>query len=275
MLSYRHIFHPTDFSPSEPASFIHAVKLACLTQGELTIMHVDPAVRREDFEDFPRVRPLLEKWGLLPKGSKKQDVAKLGIQISKVRTVADNATSALLKRLATHPADLLVLSTHQREGLTMLTHQTIAEPVARGAHAKTLFVPAGVAGFVSSDTGIPSISRILIPVSPQPNAQMAIDAAVELVTSIGSENVLFELVFLGSEENFPRLNKPERPGWKWERLIAKGSPADWILAAGNEFDVDLIVMVTEGHNSILDVLRGSTTERVLRGARSPLLSIPT
>ena len=49
---------------------------------------------------------------------------------------------------------------------------------------------------------------------------------------------------------------------------------EWILAAGAEFDVDLIVMTTKGQDSVLDLLRGSTTERVLRGARCPLLAIP-
>ena len=49
---------------------------------------------------------------------------------------------------------------------------------------------------------------------------------------------------------------------------------EWILAAGAEFDVDLIVMATKAQDSLLDMLRGSTTERVLRGARCPLLAIP-
>lgn len=238
------------------------------------MMHVDPSVVREDFEDFPRIRPLLTKWGLLPEGSAKQDVGKLGITINKVRTVANNAAGAILQHLALHPADLLVLSTHQREGLARLTHPAVAEPVARGAHAPALFLPAGVEGFVAARTGAPNLKRILIPVTRHPDAQPAVDAAVELADALGSNHVLFELVYLGSEEDFPRLSKADRPGWTWERLVAKGSPADWILAVGKDFDVDLIVMMTEGHNSVIDMLRGSTTERVLRGARSPLLAIP-
>ena len=37
---------------------------------------------------------------------------------------------------------------------------------------------------------------------------------------------------------------------------------------------DLVVMGTEGHDSIRDMLRGSTTERVLRHATCPLLIVP-
>ncbi|HRC44731.1 MAG TPA: universal stress protein, partial [Nitrospira sp.] len=51
------IFHPTDFSQDSQVAFAHALKLALVFRAELTIMHVDPAVSPEGFEDFPRIRP--------------------------------------------------------------------------------------------------------------------------------------------------------------------------------------------------------------------------
>lgn len=274
MLPFRRIFHPTDFSAADAAAFAHAVKLTCLVQGELTMMHVDPTIERKAFEDFPRIRPLLARWGVLPEGSSKEDVAKLGVQIKRIRAVADDATGALLQQLTAHPTELLVLSTHQREGLARLTHHAVAEPVARGTHARTLFLPAGVEGFVSAETGRANLTRVLIPLAHKPHPQPAIDLAAALASTLGSENVLFELVCLGKETNPPKFTHPERPGWTWNTLVAKGDPVEWILAAGAEFDVDLIVMTTEGHTSLFDLLRGSTTERVVRGARCPLLAIP-
>ncbi|MDP1945917.1 MAG: universal stress protein [Nitrospirota bacterium] len=274
MLPFRRIFNPTDFSALDSAAFAHALKLTCLVQGELTMMHVDPAVGRKDFEDFPRIRPLLARWGVLPEGSSKEDVVKLGIQIQRVRAIADHATDAILQQLMAHPTDLLVLSTHQREGFARLTHKAVAEPISRKTHTKTLFVPTGVEGFVSTETGKINLTRVLIPIVHTPNPQPAIDLAAELASALGSENVLFELVHLGKEADLPKFTKPERPGWSWETLAAKGDPVEWILAAGAEFDVDLIVMMTEGHSSLFDLLRGSTTERVVRGARCPLLAIP-
>ena len=274
MLSFRRIFHPTDFSAADRAAFAHAVKLTCLAQGELTMMHVDPTIERKDFEDFPRIRPLLARWGVLPEGSSKEDVRELGVQIKRVRAVADDATGAILQQLMAHPTELLVLSTHQREGLARLTHHGVAEPLARGAHARTLFVPAGVEGFVSAETGRTSLTRVLIPIAHKPHPQPAIDLAAALASALGSENVLFELVHLGKETDPPKLTKPEQPGWSWNTLVAKGDPVEWILAAGADFDVDLIVMTTEGHTSLFDLLRGSTTERVVRGARCPVLAIP-
>ena len=274
MLPFRRIFHPTDFSAADSAAFAHAVKLTYLVQGELTMMHVDPTIGRKDYEDFPRIRPLLVRWGVLQEGCSKDDVAKLGVQIKRVRAVADNATGALLQQLAAHPTELLVLSTHQREGLARLTHHAVAEPLARGTHARTLFVPTGVEGFVSAKTGRTNLTRVLIPLAHKPHPQPAIDLAADLANTLGCETVLFELVHLGTEADPPKFTKPERPGWSWDTLVAKGDPVEWILAAGADFDVDLIVMTTEGHTSLFDLLCGSTTERVVRGARCPLLAIP-
>ena len=274
MLPFHKIFHPTDFSVADQTAFAHAVKLTCLVQGELTMMHVDPTIGRQSFEDFPRIRPLLARWGVLPEGSSKEDVANLGVHIKRVRAVSDNTTGAILQHLTTHPTELLVLSTHQREGLARFTHHAVAEPLARGTHARTLFIPAGVEGFVSAETGRTNLTRVLIPLAHKPHPQPAIDLAADLARTLGSENVLFELVHLGEEADLQKFTKPERPGWSWNTLGAKGDPVEWILAAGAEFDVDLIVMMTEGHTNLFDLLRGSTTERVVRGTRCPLLAIP-
>jgi nucleotide-binding universal stress UspA family protein len=43
--------------------------------------------------------------------------------------------------------------------------------------------------------------------------------------------------------------------------------------AAIELDVDLIAMPTAGHHGVLDALRGSTTERVIRHAPCPVLAL--
>ena len=238
------------------------------------MMHVDHTVGRQGFEDFPRIRPLLARWGMLPEGCSKEDVARLGVQIKRVRAISDDTTGTILQHLTTHPTELLVLSTHQREGLARLTQPAVAEPIARGTHAKTLFVPAGVEGFVSAETGRTNLTRVLIPLTHKPDSQAAIDLAAHLASTLDSKNVLFELIHLEKNGDLQKFTHPERSGWSWNTLVATGDPAEWILAAGADFDVDLIVMMMERHTSLFDLLRGSTTERVVRGIRCPLLAIP-
>ena len=53
-----------------------------------------------------------------------------------------------------------------------------------------------------------------------------------------------------------------------------GDPVDEIVAAASEWAADLIVMTTQAHTGVLDALRGSTTERILRRASCPVLAVP-
>ena len=273
-LSIHRIFHPTDFSQDSQVAFVHALKLALAYRAELTIMHVDPAVSPEGFEDFPRIRPTLATWGLLPESSSKSDVTKLGLHIRKVRALATDAKQAIIHHLTTAPTDLMVLATHQHEGFARWVHHSLAEPVSREMHVKTLFVPAQVEGFVARETGQTSLHRLLLPISVEPSSQPAIDAAAALVSQLSTSPVTLTLVHAGTEPDVDTLVLPQKADWSWNQLFGKGDPVEWTLAAGAEFDVDLIVMATKGQDSLMDMLRGTTAERVLRGARCPLLAIP-
>ena len=57
-------------------------------------------------------------------------------------------------------------------------------------------------------------------------------------------------------------------------ILRSGNVVDAIVNAAIEFDIDLIGMPTAGHHGVLDALRGSTTERVIRHAPCPVLAVP-
>jgi nucleotide-binding universal stress UspA family protein len=56
--------------------------------------------------------------------------------------------------------------------------------------------------------------------------------------------------------------------------VRVGNPADGILAAAARERADLIVMGTQGLGGVRKWLLGSTTERVLRRTRTPVLAVP-
>ncbi|MGQ0810005.1 MAG: universal stress protein, partial [Nitrospiraceae bacterium] len=196
-LALNRILHPTDFSPASGVAFAHALKLALLSRAELTIMHIDPNVANQDFEDFPRIRPTLARWGILPEGSTKEQVRSLGIYVRKIRAIARDPTEAIVQHLTMHPTDLVVLATHQYEGAARWLHQAVAEPVARSTHAMTLFVPSNVDGFVSLQDGTSKLERIVIPVALYPHRQPAINAACALALALNARQVAFQLVHVG------------------------------------------------------------------------------
>ena len=56
-------------------------------------------------------------------------------------------------------------------------------------------------------------------------------------------------------------------------MLLTGSPFLEIIQYAKENNVDLIVMGTHGHSGLVHVLLGSVTERVVRKAPCPVLTI--
>ena len=155
-----------------------------------------------------------------------------------------------------------------------LLHPALAEAIARTAGTRTLFVPRRVPGFVDAATGAVALRQVLIPVDREPHPQRAIDVAAGLIRSLGSAQGALTVLHVGAEGDLPQWTPPELPGWSVESVSVAGEVVDTILEVSDERDADLIVMGTRGHHGFLDALRGSTTERVLRGAECPVLTVP-
>lgn len=158
------IFYPSDFSQVSEIAFAHALKLALLAKAELSILHVAHQPEDVHWTDFPGVRRTLERWGILPAGSSREEVVGMGMNVKKIVSLHTDPVLAILDYLEKHLTNLIVLATHQREGLARWMHKAVAEPIARHAGEMTLFVPCGVAGFVSLDNGALTLRRIVIPV---------------------------------------------------------------------------------------------------------------
>ncbi len=270
---YTSIFHPTDFSQESHVAFVHAVKLALLTGAELTIMHIEPNKADPNFKDFPRIRSLLTQWGYLPEGSPKEALPDSGIHVKKILAVADNPAKAIIDYLHLHTTDLIVMATHQKKGLERWFQQTVTEPVARGTHSKMLLFPSNKHGFISPETGQPTLRTVLIPIHRTPNPQPAIDSVTNIATLFGCDRLTFQLIHVGDLRDMPSIQKVEQPGWEWHRTNCKGDVVDWIYKMGEEFNADLIAMATEGPKGFLDLLFGSTSEQVLRNSNCPVFTI--
>jgi nucleotide-binding universal stress UspA family protein len=271
------IVHPTDLSRSSRIAFAHALKIALQSKAELELVHVK---RHEignetdvDWSDFPGVRATLARWKVLTPNAKPEHVAGLGLRIKKILNDEKDPLEGLLSYCEDHPPDLLVLATHQRDGFSRWLHKAVAEPLARRSRAMTLFVPAG-GGFISAASGGVSLRRILIPVDHTPQAQAALEEAFFLASKFDRRGVVFRLLHVGTDTGMPTLYLPHRPGWRWEERLVPGDPVERILNEASKWPPDLIVMATQGHMDFLDALRGSTTERVLRGVHCPVLAVP-
>jgi len=73
---------------------------------------------------------------------------------------------------------------------------------------------------------------------------------------------------------FERVLKDQRlAGLKVQTAVREGAPFYEIVRFARELDVDLIVMGTHGHRGLAHVLLGSVTEKVVRKAPCPVLTV--
>ena len=270
------IFHPTDFSTASEVAFGHALKIALQSRAKLDIMHVETHLSSQEprWLDFPAVRATLTRWGILPDGVRREEVAKVGLGIRKILASGSDPAETMLRHFRRFPPNLIVLATHQREGVERWLHKAVAEPLARRSRAMTLFVPREGRGFVSLSDGAVALKKILVPIDHDPNPQAALDSALLLAQGLGCVSGEIRLFHVGPRGTAPALDLLDRPGWSYTIIVSSGDVVGEILKCERAYHPDLMVLATQGHLDFLDALRGSTTERVLRGTHCPVLTIP-
>ncbi len=140
MLAIRRILHPTDFSDSSQTAFEVATALARDYDAELVACYVEP---------WPAAT-VIEGVALdLPEGSFDTEVARLdelraddpAVRLTR-RARRGEAAAEILKLAAEYPADLIVMGTHGRSGLSRLVIGSVAETVLRQAPCPVLTVRA-------------------------------------------------------------------------------------------------------------------------------------
>ncbi|MDH3718636.1 MAG: universal stress protein [Planctomycetota bacterium] len=272
---FKRILHPTDLAPENRVPFVHALKIALEAKGRLEVIHVDPHPEMLHWNQYPHVRETLEKWGLLPEPSSFTDLEQLGMGVRKVNITGTNPVTSILAELSLIPEDLMVLGTHGRSGMDRLIHGEVGSKLSRLSRTMSLFIPLNCDGFVDLRTGTAALSRIVVPVDKQIDPRPALQAALELVAILGGQPVTISLLHVGtSAAALGNVDLSPRPGITWETDLRGGDVIGEIVAAAEDPPADLIALTTAGRHGFLDMLRGSTTERLLQQARCPVLAVP-
>ncbi|MCC7503603.1 MAG: universal stress protein [Flavobacteriales bacterium] len=270
---FRRILHPTDLSEASHTAFLHALKIALAVKGKLTLLHVTREGEQVSWDEFPGVRGTLHHWGLLPEHAPSEAVAGIGLAVRKLIAKDTDPVAACLALLDEHPADLIVLATSQHQGRMRWLGREVSGPLTREAGIPALLVPQQTLGFVDGATGDLALKSVLFPVAAEPRPTAALEVATTLLELLGFEGTT-ALLHVGDRSSMPGLEPPTSNGMTWERRVVDGDVVPTILAEAAAMPCDLIVMPTEGQHGFLDALRGSTTERVLREAKCPVLALP-
>jgi nucleotide-binding universal stress UspA family protein len=268
------VLFATDLSHDGDLAFAHALRIALAGKGELAIVHAASRdVIGKEWDQFPRVRASLAGWGFLEFGAPASAVEeKLDLRVRKIDIPDPDPHHGVKEVLERRPCDLVVLASHARQGVDRWLHPSLAEPIAREAKAPSLTLPPSAAGFVDPGTGAVSLRNVLVAVDHHPSAARALAIAADLTTMLGAAGAIFHLLHVG--EHFPEIPVPDAISARIRSRQQAGPVVDTIIDTASEVDADLIVMATRGHDSLLDSLRGSTTEQVLRNSGRPLLAVP-
>ena len=142
------------------------------------------------------------------------------------------------------------------------------------------------------------IRKILVPTDFSDNSIAALQNAQELAKRFGAELVLAHVLeppvypamtFGAGAASLPALQDEMRQtvsehldrlvrerveaGFTARGVLREGSPFLEIVSLAEEEGVDLIVIATHGHSGIKHLLLGSTTEKVVRKAPCPVLTV--
>lgn len=143
---YRKILVPVDGSPTSALGLQEAIKLAKATGAALRIVYV----ANELVVDARYLTPqtyemLLERFrvgGLAILDDARRTASQAGVEFTTdlIETVAGGVSDLILKAAREWSADLIVMGTHGRRGLTRLALGSDAEMVLRSAAVPVLFV---------------------------------------------------------------------------------------------------------------------------------------
>ncbi len=143
--------------------------------------------------------------------------------------------------------------------------------------------------------------NILCPVDLMPKSRMALKKALSIAHQFNSKVILlnvnesflskdemvmsrvsisdlqdeFKQIALKSKEEMRVLIKDlEVDSVDCEYLLRDGKTSETINAICSEKNIDLVVMGTNGRDSVSDILLGSTAEQVIKNLKCPALIIP-
>jgi len=144
---YQRILVPIDGSPTSDHGLDEAIALARLTGASIRLLHVlDDLVFTTGFESgatyagtvLPRLRQRSER--ILAAGRQRVSAATVAVDTLTIECFAKRPCDVIVEQATQWPADLIVIGTHGRRGVTRMMLGSDAEQVARMAPVPVLLV---------------------------------------------------------------------------------------------------------------------------------------
>ena len=299
MISIKKILFPTDLSECSINAFIHAQSLARNYNAELFILHVlvifeeDPSrsskrlAQLEDFYQESESQANQVMKTIVP------DEMKTQLKISRLITRDLTAAESILDTAKEQDVDIIIMGTHGMSGLKRFFLGSDTERVLRYAPCPIMTIRESMKRFDK----VGKYQRILLPVDFSLFSEHALRYAFSLAKEHGASLDIIHIVEQHIHPAFYTSGKisvfdivPDLTSRSIQALedfvsekskyslpvdyhVLEGAPHDEIIKFAGKHETDLIVMGTKGLSGFEHLLVGSTTEKVVRKADCPVLSI--
>ncbi|MFA6954923.1 MAG: universal stress protein [Thermoanaerobaculia bacterium] len=275
----RRILAPTDFSDSASSAVDYAKLLAKRFGAGITLLHAAPPVAT--FEPLP-----LEAIALVGTLADERDRASTALEsyrekhlseISETDVVLATASpaEAILSSSRALNADIIVMGTHGREGLSRALLGSVAESVIHQSDRPVLIVRP-----IATRPRSARFRRILCPVNYSAVASRAYDHALFLASAFDAELTVLYLQEYDWADDATELKRLRQ--WVGDvpltvratLLVDRGEAATQVNEYALAHEIDLIVIGVQHKRRDTVTVIGSTTAKLTRHAPCPVLTIP-
>lgn len=296
-VDFKHILCATDLSDFSNRGIIYGITLArqfeaCLYLCHIT--HLPPVVVHDAAYIYPD--DTLET--IKQDAGKKLEALMAGQSIRWEPLVTNGPVAETISELITErQVDLTIAATHGRSGLARLFLGSVTESLMRTIPSPFLIVHPAEEGPIDLSSMRPAqFKRILVGCDFSSDSVNAIHYGLSLAQEFEAElhlvhvlepSVYRETRLPGALENEmgrnlgPQMVKALRDlvpeeAYHWcdvKTICLAGKPYDELIKYSVVNAMDLIIMGVRGHGLVETLFLGSTTDRVIRNAACPVLSI--
>jgi nucleotide-binding universal stress UspA family protein len=296
MITLRRLLCPVDFSPFSERALRQSAAIARWFESEITVLYVEEPLISSARSEAASKRGVPGPSGI---DELREFVASTIGAVPKVtpRATDGDAVAKILEEARRTAADLIVMGTQGRTGLSRLVLGSVAERVLRQADCPVMTIPP------AAESAAPDVfepfNPILCASDFSPACLRALDVAMAMAQEADAKLILLHAFELPPIiEGYPpatatamatgdvdglrsdaktrlerALPRDADLRFKPEILVEQAAARDAILGAARQQNVKLIAMGAQARGTLDRLIFGSTTRSVIQAAACPVLSV--